>query len=1192
MTKRIFTQELGVSQHRDRVGNEALVYTPKPLLEDGSPAPEASYKRIDSDVLNGRIEDVRRRVEELTSLARLGHDRGNVGIEREASALSSYVLPEGGFVSVIPPEIHPRFDIINDAAQEIPWEVLQEYFGRCACGAPTVCLAKSNDSSQASFCSVCGSPLQVAGGRLAVDRHLAHLVRGGRASTNVGNEFLIIVDPRSDLTTEGDPSGECQRHIQQLTQMLTEHNFRINLIKKKNATLPRVREALGRKSVVGMYYFGHGYFPHDGNEGRLLLADDGVLVASEIQELEPGIRFVFLNACEGAATGRNWTLERKLASVGHAFARGGPTKAVIAPLWPVVNTQAATFALEFFKQALGGSSLGEALCSARKESLARYDAGSADISWMAYRFFGDPNRNLPEPVEPAAVGDNAVAPSQLFAEKDRLNADLFAFDLRGVLLRAAKRRNLQERSWISTADVLAGMVRTGQFTRYVCRSLGIEPDRLYSQLLETHDAPVEEGSALPQTESLSETESDADASPSQQKLAELLREFEKLYVRHTSQFSQRLHEVLRAAERHMASAEDENQAAEISEKALLVSLMNERGWVVPLTASLPPVHKVRQFLQSDASRRVDDNGQLTLAELTPEARRIVEHAHELSQQRGMPELSSRLLLAAFLSDEAQVAALCDMQGCDSGTLATLLIASADSKTPSTFVLSPESATRVLLPAINRAMAARPDRQPVDEQTLFQAFCVTAPPPLKKALKGFEKPLGLDLDAVARARLSQSKPADRGQAKQENASASADSRSSGGPSSLTGLRCEANVESILNRAFASANAQGYRELTSIHLLIGAIAGGSGILAECLRQFGVRPEEAVVTLGGFVRPKSWDPANTRPAVSKNSEQALQLAAKRMHAQGRSTINEWDLWCGLLEKPVASVHAALTQLDVVELLDILRNHEAESPTDSVINRVPFSIVFDLSAQASKGTVRNFVGRHNVLSDVVRHLDESQGVVLVGGAGVGKSMCADGLASWLQDGLCPEPLRGRRVMELPVRSLVQSRQLCWHLDDLVQQLLSEMTAEDIVFVDDIDALLSPFISGPQMLERLLTPLADHPLVLTASSVAAVQACGRSVPRLQTLPTVTLEAPTRSQAQEILAANKDWLEARFGVEIDDEAMAAALELATSVAGEQSLPITAIEFLAAIGVSDESPSRIDRDAVERFFKPEEPLPST
>ena len=78
--------------------------------------------------------------------------------------------------------------------------------------------------------------------------------------------------------------------------------------------------------------------------------------------------------------------------------RAGGGRVVIATLWPVLNVQAARTAVEFFEHLAGqpGGAMGPALMHARECSYRRYqEEKRPDISWMSYRFFGDPNKTLP-----------------------------------------------------------------------------------------------------------------------------------------------------------------------------------------------------------------------------------------------------------------------------------------------------------------------------------------------------------------------------------------------------------------------------------------------------------------------------------------------------------------------------------------------------------------------------------------------------------------------------------------------------------------------------------------------------------------------------------------------------------------------------------------------------------------------------
>lgn len=82
--------------------------------------------------------------------------------------------------------------------------------------------------------------------------------------------------------------------------------------------------------------------------------------------------------------------------------------------------------------------------------------------WVAYRYYGDPNRELPVPAEEAperGPEEQYLPRCRVFDENGRLSTGVFGFALSDVLLRAAKRRNYQARALVSIEDMIAGMVR-------------------------------------------------------------------------------------------------------------------------------------------------------------------------------------------------------------------------------------------------------------------------------------------------------------------------------------------------------------------------------------------------------------------------------------------------------------------------------------------------------------------------------------------------------------------------------------------------------------------------------------------------------------------------------------------------------------------------------------------------------------
>ncbi|MDR4498995.1 MAG: AAA family ATPase [Candidatus Scalindua sp.] len=386
------TRLLGVAHCQGASEKEGLLYILVPV-DPEEVVPEPIYVPVRWPEIHQHIEEIRRQVEELTRRAVTGQEGENRAVEAAACALARQVFPASGFVSLMGAGRHPQFDILQDSAAEISWEVLVEYYFVCpnrSCRNLTAPYWVQD--SPPRYCDTCGRPMGSEGGKLALTYHLTHLVRGqGRPAGN-GREFLFIEDPTGDLCwSDTDPDGHCAKHLSSLHRIIEHQGYRINLLRHKNTTIKHVLNALADPSIGGMYYFGHGYFPRDGDQGCLVLAD-GMLFASRIEQVAPAANWVFLNACEGAAAGSKWDMEKGAGSIAHAFARGDRSKVVVAPLWPLVNVQAAEMALTFFQQAAQSHPAAEALRTARLESLKRYEAGAPHLAWMAYRYFGDPNR--------------------------------------------------------------------------------------------------------------------------------------------------------------------------------------------------------------------------------------------------------------------------------------------------------------------------------------------------------------------------------------------------------------------------------------------------------------------------------------------------------------------------------------------------------------------------------------------------------------------------------------------------------------------------------------------------------------------------------------------------------------------------------------------------------------------------------
>ncbi|MCI0744371.1 MAG: AAA family ATPase [Verrucomicrobia subdivision 3 bacterium] len=821
-----------IYQQSEKTGEEIFRYTPGSLGGINLP-PE--LKQIDRQVLRKQVEDVRRQVELLTERAKFGQPRADALLEERAWALAHHVLPSKGLRGILLPGFHPQFDVFEDEAYTIPWEVLEEHYFACAKNHRT--------AVEAAYCGECSLPLAPRSERLAISCHLTHVVRGSGRLSAEGDQFLFIEDPCEDLCSpENDPAGLCQSHLDTLHQLVEKRGFMLNIMPGSTATRENVLNAIANPAVAGIYYFGHGYFPRGRHEGCLLLSD-GPLSATHIQKRQPSARLVFLNACSGADSGRDWDFESRPRNVAAAFAEGRSDKVVIAPLWPVLNTQAAEMAVTFFTHATDSERLGEATLKAREASHRRYEAGEAHLTWMAYRYFGDPNRMLPSPsITTLAISSEtqAVPSSRLFANEGPLDTELFSFDADSVLLRAAKRRNQQSRSLITVTDLLAGLLRKGDLTRELFGQLKISPDDLYQAVL----AHVEPGGTAP---SGADPAAELAAIDAEKIDAEAVRRFlAKWVVRVKEQFAPTCVGLLEHADQAAQARGAATADCRISEIDLLKCLLADPAWGALALLGLPSAAQSLTALQQiERAHEVDQNGEISLHGLDSDAQRVIQSSHILAQQRRVFPIPHRLTLAAFLPDaNGHAAKVCRQCGVDPKLFGAFLIASTEkdggedsaNEGALSFGLSREACTRVVLPMIQAARLKAGRGRLVTTRDLFQGFCERAAPYFKEFVRTpFEK---ADL---------------------ESAEADLDELKASEPSPDDDLlnRLTLRARKVVRAAHALAEQQGFFPIPNRLLLAAFLSSPKGWPAQLLLRHQIPPQalaDGLIASGGRAARRS--------------------------------------------------------------------------------------------------------------------------------------------------------------------------------------------------------------------------------------------------------------------------------------------------------------------------------------------------
>ena len=916
MSNRIFTQRLVVyyKQHVDR--RQTITYMPLPVTPDQPPLPP-TVRAADWDRIRQSVDLLHFQMHQLLTQAVCHAPRNEVGIEKTTRDLGRLVLPPGGFADLMVNGLHPCMDTTRDEMAAIPWESLEENYFQCPepqCGEHTDPLQPVR--GHPVCCSRHPVAMIPAGGKLALKYHLSHLVPSEGRPAGTGNLFLIINDPTGDLSVTGGAtnSAVCE-HVARLEQMLKAKGFSVMLLSGTNAGCEQVLQCIARPDLAGIYYFGHGLSPTCDGQGRLILSN-GTIRACDIDECGTSARFVFLNACEAAAVTASTGVNDSL-SIAEAFARSGAGRVVIAPAWPIVTEQAVRCALTFFEKTCGSAMpFGHSLMHVRQESLKAYESGQPNACWMSYRYFGDPNGMLAETAVPpnlGKIGEIASCENRAFGADGRLKVGVFGFSLEDVLIRAAKRRMLQGRDLVSVGDLIAGLVRKGELTRYVIKEGGRDPDALYQQITLHKDVEEEGPGRVVGSSTARRRTGKTNSVTAKEKrttggLERLLAEF---IVRDRSDFTPAAADALCQADRASQVHSDQGVGDMVTEHDLLSQLLRTAAWGDLLAVGIPSAEESRRILDGRKNARIDENGVISLRRLSAKARRVIHDAHTLAQQRGVFPIGSRVLLAAFLGDaDGYGARVCRAARTPlpSELLCKILRATVEetgsdgSKCESRhkFLLSRDACSRIVTPVLLAAERDTVPDQPITEEALFKAFCSEVPGGLKDALRAR---LYLDLDMLKEVVLS----SDSGDAvpnKKAEGHGSAESQSTmksssseqrghrGDPIRDAGL--DSDVCRILSRSIALARSYGRSVVNSPYLFAALVEDSSTPLHALLGgDDQTREEVQRLVLSLLPKQPTQLTANQPIMLSPNTRQILDRAKRSAEIVGRPQASPDDVF-----------------------------------------------------------------------------------------------------------------------------------------------------------------------------------------------------------------------------------------------------------------------------------------------------------
>lgn len=281
---------------------------------------------------------------------------------------------------------------------------------------------------------------------------------------------------------------------------------------------------------------------------------------------------------------------------------------------------------------------------------------------------------------------------------------------------------------------------------------------------------------------------------------------------------------------------------------------------------------------------------------------------------------------------------------------------------------------------------------------------------------------------------------------------------------------------------------------------------------------------------------------------------------------------------ENNIETLKAPTKRIEIIgigsagDLANILSTGDGFKTMKKQNNSILENYCTDINELAKKGKIDNIIGRENDLDEMIRILcrRKKNNVIIVGGAGVGKTSLVHGLAHMINEYKVPSQLRNKRILMLNPTSLVAGTQWRGMFEERLNNLMSELkkTRDSILFIDDISSVFaekSTMEKDSGNAWGSLLENGDVQIIATTDFKGYRSTIDSNPTMSRRFQKVNINPPSVEETIQILHGLKKEYEKYHSVKYTDDAIVSCCELSDKYMTERNLPDSAIDILDEVG---------------------------
>jgi len=388
--------------------------------------------------------------------------------------------------------------------------------------------------------------------------------------------------------------------------------------------------------------------------------------------------------------------------------------------------------------------------------------------------------------------------------------------------------------------------------------------------------------------------------------------------------------------------------------------------------------------------------------------------------------------------------------------------------------------------------------------------------------------------------------------------------------------------VLSLALEEAHYFQHNYIGTEHLLLGLVRADESVAANILKNFGVELKK-VRSVIEFILGRGDRLVLSEISLTPRAKNVMELAVDEAHHLNHFIGTE-HLLLGLVRESDGLAAGILESLGVnlekvrTQTMQMLSQSHASSERYTTYLTTPAldEVSIDLTAAAVSRVLDPVIGRHQEIERAIQILARrtKNNLVLIGEPGVGKTAIVEGLAQRLVAGKVPETLIGKRLLSLDIGLLVAGTRYRGEFEERLRKILEEVrnNRDCIIFVDEVHTLIGAGAAeGAIDASNILKPAlsrGEFQCIGATTLDEYRKYVGRDPALQRRFQAVTVREPTIEETLEILKGIRGRYEIHHRLTITDEALQAAIDLATRYITDRFMPDKAIDLI------DEAASRV------------------